>query len=50
MIYHTGFFMKPVFAQAKANPRRVAYAEGERRTGAARGADRGRRARWRSRC
>ncbi|WEF32098.1 NADP-dependent malic enzyme [Pseudoduganella chitinolytica] len=28
MIYHTGFFMKPVFAQAKANPRRVAYAEG----------------------
>jgi malate dehydrogenase (oxaloacetate-decarboxylating)(NADP+) len=27
MIYHTGFFMKPVFAQAKANPRRVAYAE-----------------------
>ncbi|WUR13194.1 NADP-dependent malic enzyme [[Empedobacter] haloabium] len=28
MIYHTGFFMKPVFAQAKANPRRVAYADG----------------------
>ncbi|TQK10284.1 NADP-dependent malic enzyme [Herbaspirillum sp. SJZ107] len=28
MIYHTGFFMKPVFAKAKANPRRVAYAEG----------------------
>ncbi|MGJ9416602.1 NADP-dependent malic enzyme [Massilia sp. CMS3.1] len=27
MIYHTGFFMKPVFTQAKANPRRVAYAE-----------------------
>ncbi|MBD8528438.1 MULTISPECIES: NADP-dependent malic enzyme [unclassified Massilia] len=27
MIYHTGFFMKPVFAKAKANPRRVAYAE-----------------------
>ena len=27
LIYHTGFFMKPVFAQAKANPRRVAYAE-----------------------
>jgi len=28
LIYHTGFFMKPVFAKAKANPRRVAYAEG----------------------
>ncbi|GGB96824.1 NADP-dependent malic enzyme [Pseudoduganella buxea] len=28
MIYHTGFFMKPVFAQAKAKPGRVAYAEG----------------------
>ncbi len=28
MIYHTGFFMKPVFAKAKANLRRVAYAEG----------------------
>ena len=28
MIYHTGFFMKPVFAKAKANGRRVAYAEG----------------------
>jgi malate dehydrogenase (oxaloacetate-decarboxylating)(NADP+) len=28
MIYHTGFFMKPVFAKARANPRRVAYAEG----------------------
>ncbi|QJD98976.1 NADP-dependent malic enzyme [Massilia forsythiae] len=27
MIYHTGFFMKPVFAKAKANPRKVAYAE-----------------------
>jgi malate dehydrogenase (oxaloacetate-decarboxylating)(NADP+) len=27
MIYHTGFFMKPVFAQARANGRRVAYAE-----------------------
>ncbi|MFC5514053.1 NADP-dependent malic enzyme [Massilia jejuensis] len=27
MIYHTGFFMKPVFAKAKARPRRVAYAE-----------------------
>jgi malate dehydrogenase (oxaloacetate-decarboxylating)(NADP+) len=29
MIYHTGFFMKPVFNAAKANPRRVAYAEAE---------------------
>ena len=29
MIYQTGFFMKPVFAQAKANPRRVAYAEAD---------------------
>ncbi|KQQ97267.1 NADP-dependent malic enzyme [Massilia sp. Leaf139] len=29
MIYHTGFFMRPVFAQAKANPRRVAYAEAD---------------------
>jgi malate dehydrogenase (oxaloacetate-decarboxylating)(NADP+) len=28
MIYHTGFFMKPLFAKAKANPRRVAYADG----------------------
>jgi len=28
MIYHTGFFMKPVFAKAKAEQRRVAYAEG----------------------
>ncbi|RZA29259.1 MAG: NADP-dependent malic enzyme, partial [Lysobacteraceae bacterium] len=28
MIYHTGFFMKPVFAKAKAKLRRVAYAEG----------------------
>ncbi len=28
MIYHTGFFMKPVFAKAKASPRRVVYAEG----------------------
>ncbi|GGY80762.1 NADP-dependent malic enzyme [Pseudoduganella plicata] len=28
MVYHTGFFMKPVFAAAKASPRRVAYAEG----------------------
>jgi malate dehydrogenase (oxaloacetate-decarboxylating)(NADP+) len=27
MIYHTGFFMKPVFAKAKAQPRKVAYAE-----------------------
>ena len=27
MIYHTGFFMKPVFAKARANPRRVAFAE-----------------------
>ncbi|HEX8786725.1 MAG TPA: NADP-dependent malic enzyme [Telluria sp.] len=28
MVYHTGFFMKPVFAKAKANPKRVAYADG----------------------
>ncbi|WP_036167655.1 NADP-dependent malic enzyme [Massilia sp. 9096] len=28
MIYHTSFFMRPVFAKAKANPKRVAYAEG----------------------
>jgi malate dehydrogenase (oxaloacetate-decarboxylating)(NADP+) len=28
MVYHTGFFMRPVFAQAKAAPKRVAYAEG----------------------
>jgi malate dehydrogenase (oxaloacetate-decarboxylating)(NADP+) len=28
MIYHTSFFMRPVFAKARANPRRVAYAEG----------------------
>ncbi|MFC5478278.1 NADP-dependent malic enzyme [Massilia suwonensis] len=31
MIYHTGFFMKPVFAKAKANGRRVAYAEADDR-------------------
>ncbi|MFC5462798.1 NADP-dependent malic enzyme [Massilia niabensis] len=29
MIYHTGFFMKPVFAKARANPRRVAFAEAD---------------------
>jgi malate dehydrogenase (oxaloacetate-decarboxylating)(NADP+) len=29
MIYHTSFFMRPVFAKARANPRRVAYAEGD---------------------
>jgi malate dehydrogenase (oxaloacetate-decarboxylating)(NADP+) len=28
MIYHTSFFMRPVFAKARANPRRVAFAEG----------------------
>jgi malate dehydrogenase (oxaloacetate-decarboxylating)(NADP+) len=28
MIYHTGFFMKPVFAKAKAAPKRVAFADG----------------------
>ncbi|MEH6437803.1 NADP-dependent malic enzyme [Massilia sp. DD77] len=27
MIYHTGFFMKPVFAKARAQLRKVAYAE-----------------------
>ena len=27
MIYHTGFFMKPVFNKARANVRKVAYAE-----------------------
>ncbi|NNG23495.1 NADP-dependent malic enzyme [Telluria aromaticivorans] len=31
MIYHTGFFMKPVFTKAKARARRVAYAEGSDR-------------------
>ena len=31
MIYHTGFFMKPVFAKARANPRRVAFAEADDR-------------------
>ena len=29
MIYHTGFFMKPVFNKARANVRKVAYAEAE---------------------
>ncbi|HWJ95846.1 MAG TPA: NADP-dependent malic enzyme [Telluria sp.] len=29
MIYHTGFFMKPVFNAAKKNQRRVAYAEAD---------------------
>jgi len=28
MIYHTGFFMKPVFNKARATLRRIAYAEG----------------------
>ncbi len=28
-VYQTGMFMRPVFAQAKANPARVAYAQGE---------------------
>ena len=31
MIYHTGFFMKPVFTKARANLRRVAYAEADDR-------------------
>jgi malate dehydrogenase (oxaloacetate-decarboxylating)(NADP+) len=29
MSYHTGFFMRPVFARAKEKPMRVLYAEGE---------------------
>jgi malate dehydrogenase (oxaloacetate-decarboxylating)(NADP+) len=28
-VYHSGLIMKPVFASARANPRRVIYAEGE---------------------
>ena len=28
-VYHSGLLMKPVFAAAKKNPRRVVYAEGE---------------------
>ncbi|MEW6164997.1 MAG: NADP-dependent malic enzyme [Pseudomonadota bacterium] len=28
-VYHSGFVMKPVFAAAKQNPRRVIYCEGE---------------------
>ncbi len=28
-VYHSGFVMKPVFAKARQNPRRVVYAEGE---------------------
>jgi malate dehydrogenase (oxaloacetate-decarboxylating)(NADP+) len=28
-VYHSGFVMKPVFAAAKASPRRVVYCEGE---------------------
>ena len=31
MIYHTGFFMKPVFTKAKAKLRKVAYAEADDR-------------------
>ena len=31
MIYHTGLFMKPVFAKARASGRRVAYAEATER-------------------
>jgi malate dehydrogenase (oxaloacetate-decarboxylating)(NADP+) len=49
MIYHTGFFMKPVFAKAKANPRRVAYAEGATSACCARCRPWSTRA-WRSRC
>jgi malate dehydrogenase (oxaloacetate-decarboxylating)(NADP+) len=29
LVYHTGLIMKPVFAAAKARPKRVLYAEGE---------------------
>ena len=29
LVYHTGLFMKPVFAAAKSRPKRVLYAEGE---------------------
>ena len=29
MIYHTGFFMKPVFTKARSQARRVAYAEAD---------------------
>jgi malate dehydrogenase (oxaloacetate-decarboxylating)(NADP+) len=29
IVTHTGMFMRPVFAAARANPKRVAYAEGE---------------------
>jgi malate dehydrogenase (oxaloacetate-decarboxylating)(NADP+) len=28
-VYHSGMIMKPLFAAAKANPRRIVYAEGE---------------------
>ncbi|MBS1191195.1 MAG: Phosphate acetyl/butaryl transferase:Malic enzyme, N-terminal:Malic enzyme, NAD-binding protein [Rhodocyclaceae bacterium] len=28
-VYHSGFIMKPVFAQAKLNPKRIVFAEGE---------------------
>jgi malate dehydrogenase (oxaloacetate-decarboxylating)(NADP+) len=28
-VYHSGLLMKPVFAQAKAAPKRIVYAEGE---------------------
>jgi malate dehydrogenase (oxaloacetate-decarboxylating)(NADP+) len=31
LVYHTGMFMKPVFAAAKSRPRRVVYAEAEDR-------------------
>jgi malate dehydrogenase (oxaloacetate-decarboxylating)(NADP+) len=29
LVYHTGFVMRPVFVQAKQQPKRVVYAEGE---------------------
>ena len=28
-VYHSGFFMRPIFAAAKAAPKRIVYAEGE---------------------
>ena len=48
-VHHSGLIMKPVFALAKQQPRRVIYRGGRGRARAARGAGRGRTRSWPSR-
>jgi malate dehydrogenase (oxaloacetate-decarboxylating)(NADP+) len=45
-VFRSGLIMKPVIAQAKANPKRVIYAEGEDERCVARRADRAGRWAW----